>query len=242
MALNLFWLDPNDTESPFPDVRYALRQPEGLLAVGGDLSPRRLIRAYRHGVFPWYSEGQPLLWWSPDPRAVLFPDRLRVSRSLRKTLRKGTYRVTLDQAFEAVITRCAEPRPGQDGTWITREMRDAYCALHRSGVVHSAEAWCDGELVGGLYGVALGRVFFGESMFSRRPDASKVAFYFLVQQLRAWDYAVIDGQVPSQHLYSLGAEDLERGRFIELLHHWCAIPGQPPPWHLDPGIGLQGQA
>lgn len=229
----LHWIDPDDEESPFPDVHNALREPDGLLAVGGNLSPARLIRAYRSGIFPWYNPGQPILWWSPDPRAVLFPQRFRTSRSLRKTLNRRLYSVTLDAAFRDVMENCAEPRPGQSGTWIDPEMIEAYCALHALGVAHSVEIWRDGELAGGLYGVALGKVFYGESMFSRARDASKVALACLARQLHAWDYAVIDCQVRSAHLASLGAEDLPRETFIELLARCCAAPGHPAPWRFD---------
>jgi len=189
-------LDPRDPDAPFPPAEAALREPNGLLAVGGDLSPRRLLRAYRSGAFPWYGEGQPILWWSPDPRAVLLPERVRVSRSLRRTLRRGLFRVTVDRAFDAVIEACATvPRPGQDGTWITPEMAAAYRRLHRLGHAHSVEAWTrDGELAGGLYGVAIGRVFFGESMFSRRSDASKVALVTLCRALEAWGYGLVDAR------------------------------------------------
>ncbi len=235
MTLTLPRLDPEDPQAPFPDQRRALREPDGLLAFGGDLSPARLVRAYRNGIFPWYSAGQPILWWSPDPRAVLFPERLHISRSLHKTLRRGVFRVTLDRAFDAVVEACAEPRPQQEGTWITSGMRAAYGRLHRLGIAHSAEAWQDGELVGGLYGVALGRVFFGESMFSRRTDASKVALCHLVATLRAWGYGLIDAQIPSPHLARLGVETLPRAEFLALLERWCALPGRPAPWRLEAG-------
>lgn len=234
MPLTLPWLDPADPNAPFPDVSGALREPDGLLAFGGDLSPQRLVRAYRRGIFPWYSTGQPILWWSPDPRAVLFPDRLHISRSLRRTLRRGEFRVTLDHRFEAVVEACSEPRADQDGTWITPDMQAAYASLHRLGIAHSVEVWHGRELAGGLYGVALGRVFFGESMFSRRPDASKVALCRLVDTLRAWGYGLIDAQVPSAHLTRLGAETVPRGEFLALLDHWCALPGHPVPWHIAP--------
>lgn len=215
-----YFIKPGDVD--FPDVRRALREPDGLLAVGGDLSPRRLLRAYRSGIFPWYSEGQPILWWSPDPRAVLFPERLHVSRSLEKVLAKDVYTVTFDTAFQRVMEACAAPRAGQAGTWITEDMITAYCTLHRMGAARSVECWRDGELVGGMYGVALGRVFFGESMFSRRSNASKVA---LVHLLRGGDYALLDCQVHSAHVASLGAETIARAEFIKLLRQWCDIPG-----------------
>ena len=231
----LHWI-PDDDHSPFPDVERALRDPDGLLAVGGNLSPQRLAAAYRRGIFPWYGEHQPILWWSPDPRAVLFPEDLKVSRSLRKTLRRGDYRVTLDAAFPEVIGACAAPAPGREGTWITDEMLDAYCHLHHLGLAHSAEAWFGDALVGGLYGIAVGRAFFGESMFSRRSDASKVAFVHLVRQLQAWGYGLIDCQVSSRHLTRLGAVEIPRREFVALLDRLCDEPGHPPPWQLDPAL------
>lgn len=232
-----FWLAPESDPTQFPEPHYALEDPDGLLAVGGDLSPERLLSAYRQGIFPWYNSGQPILWWSPNPRAVLFPERLRVSRSLRKTLRKRRFEVTLDTAFADVIEACSEPRPDQDGTWITEEMKQAYIRLHEIGFAHSAECWEQGRLVGGLYGVSLGRVFFGESMFARRSDASKVAFVHLVEQLKAWDFLLIDCQVHTAHLASLGAEDIARERFLALLESGCtphdAHQGR---WQLDSAI------
>ncbi len=226
----LQWLDPHDAEAPFPDVELALREPDGLLAVGGDLSPVRLLRAYRLGIFPWYNETQPILWWSPNPRSVLYPERLRVSRSLRKTLRKGVYTVTTDQAFHRVIAHCAEPRADGLGTWLTPDMIEAFRRLHDMGHAHSIESWHQGELAGGLYGLAMGRVFFGESMFSRRSDASKVAFVQLVAHLRKWGYALIDCQVASEHLASLGAVNIPRRRFIADLNRWCDAPTRWDPW------------
>ncbi len=219
------------TDDPhlFPHPQLAMDEPDGLLAVGGDLSAERLLFAYPNGIFPWYSDDQPLLWWSPNPRAVLFPGELKVSRSLRKTLRKGLFEVTLDQAFERVIEACSAPRPGQRGTWITSEMKAAYINLHRLGWAHSVEVWEHDELVGGLYGIAIGKVYFGESMFSRRTDASKVGFVHLVRQLQAWDYQLIDCQVGSAHLFSLGAREIPRTRFLQLLEQYC--PGEQPPGH-----------
>jgi leucyl/phenylalanyl-tRNA--protein transferase len=204
-----------------------------LLAVGGDLAPERLLAAYRHGIFPWYSEDQPILWWSPDPRAVLFPDELKVSRSLRKTLRKAPFEVRLDSAFRAVMEACAAPRADGLGTWITDEMLDAYTGLHQLGYAHSAECWADGELVGGLYGMALGGVFFGESMFARRTDASKVAFVHLVTQLRAWNFALIDCQVTTAHLTRLGARAIPRAEFEALLDRHAPRDHRPGPWRLE---------
>lgn len=213
-----YWLDPHDRSYAFPPVEQALREPDGLLAVGGDLAPERILSAYRHGIFPWFSPGQPILWWSPDPRAVLFPEKLKVSRSLRKTLNKGSFHVTFDSAFHEVIRACADtPRRDQPGTWITPEMQQAYIRLHQLGHAHSAESWQGEELVGGLYGIRLGRVFYGESMFSRRTDASKVAFVHLVRRLQEEGVELIDCQVTTEHLLSLGAEAIPRRRFIELV-------------------------
>ncbi len=223
----LRWLDPNDVEAPFPDVHHALKEPDGLLAIGGDLSPARLLRAYRHGIFPWYSDDQPILWWSPDPRSVLYPERLKVSRSLRRTLKKKIFTVTADTVFRRVIQCCAEPRNAGGGTWLTDDMIEAYCRLHTMGYAHSIETWCQDELVGGLYGLSLGKVFFGESMFSRRSDASKVAFVHLVEHLQTWGYGLIDCQVASAHLSSLGAETIPRRDFIAILNRYCDVPS---PW------------
>lgn len=205
-------------ESPdFPPLQQALREPNGLLAIGGDLSAARLISAYRHGCFPWYQAGQPLLWWSPDPRTVLFPPDLHVSRSLAKTLRKTPLRVTYDQAFDRVILACAGPRRDADGTWITTEMRQAYQQLHTQGWAHSVEVWDDDQLVGGLYGIAMGKLFFGESMFSHVDNASKIGFVTLVRDLAAWGFVMIDCQMQTAHLESLGASSLSRERFAEYL-------------------------
>lgn len=234
-----FWLDPDNTEHPFPDPALALREPDGLLAVGGDLSPVRLLTAYCNGIFPWYSDEQPILWWSPDPRSVLFPDQLKVSRSLRKSIRRQSYHITLDTVFAEVIRACSQtPRPGQPGTWITAEMQAAYIELHKLGFAHSAEAWQDGKLVGGLYGVAVGKVFFGESMFAHATDASKIAFVYLLRQLQRWQFALIDCQVQTAHLDSLGAENVPRQKFIQLLHRYCTLEHIPGPWKLDEQLSL----
>ena len=211
----LTWLKRDDLS--FPPLETALREPNGLLAAGGDLRPERLLAAYRHGCFPWYQEGQPLLWWSPDPRTVLFPDELHVSRSLRKRMRHGDYQVTFDKAFAEVIQGCAGPRSYADGTWITTPMQDAYIRLHEMGVAHSVEVWQQGQLVGGLYGIAMGELFFGESMFSRATDASKVGFVTLVERLREWGFALIDCQMPTRHLESFGARSIPRAAFAEAL-------------------------
>jgi leucyl/phenylalanyl-tRNA--protein transferase len=227
----LFQLAPRPT-APFPDPALAETEPNGLLAVGGDLSPQRLRNAYRLGIFPWYSAGQPILWWSPDPRLVLFPDGLRISRSLRRTLRRGTFSISLDRAFGAVIRACAAPRPDADGTWILPEIARAYERLHALGLAHSAEAWQDDELVGGLYGVAIGRTFFGESMFSRASDASKVALVHLVRSLAAWGYALIDCQVYTPHLASLGAVEIPRAEFQRRLAEAVDAPVAAQAWDI----------
>lgn len=234
--MRLPWLDPRDDNQPFPHPDRALAEPDGLLAAGGSLNPRRLLRAYRLGIFPWYSSGQPILWWSPDPRLVLFPERIKVSRSLRKTLRKGLFAVTADTDFAAIMAACAEPRDLAPGTWITPEMHRAYCRLHRLGHAHSIEVRHQGNLAGGLYGVAVGRVFYGESMFSLASDASKVALVLLAAQLRRWDFAVIDCQVRTDHLLRMGAIEIPRASFLEMLHLHCPLPGRDGPWRLDPDL------
>ena len=232
--MRLPWLDPRDDGQPFPPPDRALTEPDGLLAVGGSLAPRRLLRAYRQGIFPWYSIGQPILWWSPNPRLVLLPESVSVSRSLRQTLKKDRFTLTADTAFETVIAACAAPRAGQEaGTWITPEMSRAYHRLHRLGHAHSIETWHRGELVGGLYGVAVGQVFFGESMFSTMSDASKAALVMLAAQLRRWGFALIDCQVRTEHLARMGAVEIARATFLQLLDRYCSLPGRDGPWHLD---------
>lgn len=211
------WLSPQDAAEWFPPLEQALDEPAGLLAAGGDLSTARLLAAYRRGIFPWYSPGQPVLWWSPDPRAVLFPNEFRMTRSLAKTLRNRGFESAMDRDFRGVIEACAAPRARGLGTWITPEMMAAYVDLHRRGFAHSFETWLDGTLVGGLYGVRLGRVFFGESMFSRERDASKVALARLVELSLAEGIVVIDCQMASRHLESLGARQIPRSRFQLLL-------------------------
>jgi len=224
--------DPHDLQ--FPSVDSA--SPEGLLAVGGDLRPERLLEAYRHGIFPWYNDDQPILWWSPDPRAVLFPEKLHVSRSLERTIRCGDFRVTLDTCFRDVMTRCAGPRPQhpEGGTWITSAMVQAYSALHDLGYAHSIETWKDEKLAGGLYGVAIGGAFFGESMFSHVADASKVAFVLLVRQLRAWGFTLFDCQQSSPHVIRLGAENIPRRNFIKHLTAALTLPDRHGRWQHDP--------
>lgn len=217
---------------PFPPVALALEQPNGLLAVGGDLSPERLLDAYRHGIFPWFNADDPILWWSPNPRMVLFPNEFKISHSLRKTLRSGNYEVRTDTAFEQVMRACAAPREGQAGTWILEEMIAAYCALHRRGYAHSVETWMNGELVGGLYGMAIGSMFYGESMFSRRTDASKIAIAHLARQLERDGFGMIDCQMNTPHLASLGAREIPRDEFIRRLQELIHCPPIDP-WKLD---------
>ena len=224
----IYWLPP---EPEFPPLGKALAEPNGLLAAGGDLSPRRLLAAYRRGIFPWYSAGDPILWWSPDPRMVLPPDQLKVSRSLAKALRNGSYEVRLDTAFGDVVHACSEtPRAGQPGTWITAEMRSAYLELHRLGHAHSVETWVDGELAGGLYGVAIGRAFYGESMFTRRRDASKIALAHLCAYLKQRGFGIIDCQMETRHLASLGARPISRSDFSARLDELCVSGDGPGRW------------
>ncbi|MDR0672474.1 MAG: leucyl/phenylalanyl-tRNA--protein transferase [Zoogloeaceae bacterium] len=227
------WLE---ARTPFPPPDAA--QPDGLLAASRELTPSRLLDAYHKGIFPWFSAGDPVLWWSPDPRAVLFPAEFRLSRSLGKTLRRGGFRVRLDTAFSRVMNACATiPRPGQDGTWITAEIQSAYIALHRMGWAHSVETWrvdAEGEvLIGGLYGVAIGRAFYGESMFARCPDASKIAFAHLIRYLCQHEFELLDCQVRTRHLFSLGAREIPRAQFIERLSRLTAQAAPPGRWPED---------
>jgi len=233
------WLSPQDAPEWFPPLEQALDEPSGLLAAGGDLSPERLIAAYRRGIFPWYSPGQPVLWWSPDPRAVLFPEEFHRPRSLAKTLRNGGLHASIDRDFEGVIDGCAAPRAASPGTWITAEMRSAYRELHRLGLAHSIEISRSGELVGGLYGVRLGGVFFGESMFSRVRDASKAALAHLVAACRANGLTVIDCQLPSRHLASLGARTIPRSQFQALLREHVRTSAAPL---VEPSVALAERA
>jgi leucyl/phenylalanyl-tRNA--protein transferase len=221
------------SDEPFPPVQSALTDPNGLLAAGGDLDPDRLITAYRHGIFPWFSEDQPILWWSPDPRMALAPADIRVTRSLAKALRSSHFEVRADSAFRAVMQGCAEPRPDQEGTWINQEMIAAYSALHERGIAHSIETWMNGKLVGGLYGVALGRMFFGESMFSRVTDASKISLAHLARQLDRWGFGLIDCQVHTAHLASMGARVMSRSAFMRKLGELVNYPDIPGAWMLD---------
>jgi leucyl/phenylalanyl-tRNA--protein transferase len=227
------WLDSGD---PFPEVERALAEPNGLLAAGADLSLPRLLEAYRNGIFPWFGRDQPILWWSPDPRMVLFPAELKVSRSLARTLRNAHFEVRADTAFDAVIEGCRQPRRGESGTWITEEMTEAYGTMHRAGFAHSVETWLDDKLVGGLYGVALGRAFFGESMFARVSDASKVALVALARQLQHWGFGVIDCQMNTAHLASLGAREIPRAEFTRRLRELVHYAPVPVPWRLESTI------
>jgi leucyl/phenylalanyl-tRNA--protein transferase len=221
------WLDCDDS---FPPVSKALAAPNGLLCAGADLTPERILSAYSRGIFPWFSEGDPILWWSPDPRMVLFPGELKVSRTLRRVVSRGTYEMRLDSNFRAVIEACAAPREGHAGTWIVPEMIEAYVRLHGLGFAHSVESWKDGQLAGGLYGIALGKVFFGESMFSREPDASKAALVALVERLDARGYRVIDCQQATAHLASLGAREIPRAAFAQMLEESIQYPLKGESW------------
>ena len=216
----------------FPPVTEALQQPDGLLAMGGNLDIETLVNAYQSGIFPWYNEGEPLLWWSPDPRMVVRPDNIHISSSMKRLLKKHTYTVTFDTSFRAVIDACSEPREGQNGTWITEEMKQAYCRLHSAGYAHSIEVWDHEQLIGGLYGVAIGKVFFGESMFSRASNSSKLAMIYLCGELDLRGFKLIDCQVPSKHLESLGATLITRNIFIKQLNDYCRYPISDANWKL----------
>lgn len=237
-SLSLTLLDPTRPEEEFPPVDLAWDEPNGLLAVGGDLSIPRLQKAYRAGVFPWFGPREPIYWWSPNPRTVLFPHRIKMSRSLRKSIRNKGYRVSFDTQFSTVVEACAAPRSYTNETWITHEMHTAYCLLHSRDIAHSVEVWnAQGELVGGLYGVATGGVFSGESMFSREPDTSKIALVALAYHLQQWGFVLIDCQIENPHLLSMGAENISREDYLALLqgnlHH------QPPPrWEAEPLVDL----
>lgn len=229
------WLE---ADTPFPPVAAALVDPNGLLCAGANLSPQRLEAAYRRGIFPWYSPGEPILWWSPDPRMVLVPEQLKISRSLAKTLRNADYTVKLDSAFERVVAACAAtPRAGQSGTWISAEMQAAYLRLHALGLAHSVETWHAGRLVGGLYGIALGRAFFGESMFSHRSDASKIALAHLCAYLAAREFGIIDCQMETAHLATLGARPIPRDDFLARIAALVDHGAPPARWPSD---GIDG--
>ena len=224
------WLDAG---APFPPVERALRDPDGLLAASLDLTPERILDAYRHGIFPWYSEGQPVLWWSPDPRMVLVPGEIRITRSLAKVLRNRPYEVRCDSAFEAVMRACAAPRDGQPGTWISEEMISAYSALHQMGYAHSVETWVEGTLAGGLYGMAIGRMFYGESMFSIERDGSKIALVHLARYLETQGFALIDCQMNTAHLASMGGREITRREFCGVLSESTRIGTPPGRWQTN---------
>lgn len=226
------WLDDHSLE--FPPLEHAMTDPDGLLAIGGDLSPARLLQAYKHGVFPWFNDEQPILWWSPNPRAVLFPGQIHCSRSLRKTINRATHEIRWDSAFDEVIMHCANtPRHGQQGTWITREMINAYRQLFTLGYAHSIEVWRDATLVGGLYGISIGEVFFGESMFSLESNASKIALVALAERLQKWEFTLIDCQVGNAHLTTMGVRSIPRTTFANLLAQSVHIP-PPKEWAVKP--------
>ena len=229
----IYWLPASGDPAAFPPAEDALREPDGLLAAGGDLRSQRLLAAYARGIFPWYDEGQPILWWSPDPRAVLWPEDLHVSRRLARALRKMDLRFSADSAFDAVIEGCAAPRANSSGTWITRDMIAAYGRLHEMGWAHSFEAWLGDDLAAGLYGIAIGRVFFAESMFTRADNASKAVLSDAVRYLRARSFELIDCQVRSGHLSSLGATTLPRREFLRQLRRLCVPAGDPGDWRRD---------
>jgi leucyl/phenylalanyl-tRNA--protein transferase len=232
-GLRVYWLDPHTPNGAFPDPSLALDEPNGLLAMGGDLSPQRLRRAYAQGIFPWYNPDESILWWCPHPRTVFATDGVHVSRRLKRTLAMADYAVTLDEDFNSVIGACAGVRAGNPGTWLGPEMRAAYAKLHALGDAHSVEVWRNGDLIGGLYGVALGRMFFGESMFSRERDASKIGLVWLARQLHAWHFPLLDGQVGSDHLYRMGAIDLPRSKFLKIVREAVQLRGHPGPWRFD---------
>lgn len=232
-SLPIPWLAGDDETTPLPHPNTALAEPNGLLAIGATLSPNRLESAYRAGIFPWFSVDEPILWWSPNPRAVLFPTQFKASRRLRRTLRQHHYDITLDAAFDEVMHACAAPRTGQPGTWITAEMQTAFNRLHALGMAHSIEVWDNSNLVGGLYGVSFGGAFFGESMFSRHPNTSKIAMAWLCGQLVAWDFLFLDCQMPTSHLLSLGAECLSRTEFLAQLATSQRQPDRLGRWQLS---------
>lgn len=229
-----------DDTHRFPPVEHALTEPNGLLAAGGDLQPDRLLCAYRQGIFPWYDETGPILWWAPDPRLVLFPERVNISRSLARFIRNTSLTLSIDSAFEQVIAACAAPRRGSDGTWITDEMKESYSRLHRLGIAHSLECWSDQTLVGGLYGISLGQVFFGESMFSTVANASKLALVCLCELLGSWDFHLIDCQVQSDHLLRLGAQEIPRAEFTRYLDQLTTVEPDESSWQASPELGEPG--
>jgi leucyl/phenylalanyl-tRNA--protein transferase len=229
----VLWLEE---DQEFPGVHEALEEPNGLLAAGGSLAPSRLLTAYSKGIFPWYELDQPILWWSPDPRLILVPDNLLISRSLARLKRRNSYRFSIDKKFVEVMQNCAATRQGSDGTWITDEMFTAYSTLHQEGAAHSVEVWSGAKLVGGLYGVAIGKVFFGESMFSKEDNTSKLALVYLVNQLQSWGFELIDCQVTSNHLLSLGATEISRNHFMQELDRLVVQQVLPIAWQDDSPI------
>ncbi|RDS80406.1 leucyl/phenylalanyl-tRNA--protein transferase [Dyella monticola] len=231
-------LDDHATDR-FPDPRSALLQPNGLLAFGGDLSPSRLLTAYAHGIFPWFNEGEPILWWSPDPRCVFHTDHLRPNRSLRRALKGTLWHISVDRAFGRVMEACAAPRTGQSGTWISPAMIDAYSALHEAGYAHSVEVWDEDRLVGGVYGVSLGHLFCGESMFSACSGGSKLALYALAALLREWEFPLIDAQVSNDHLLGLGALEMPRAAFLKNVAHLTTAPFDQDRWRQLPAVPAQ---
>lgn len=224
------WLDET---FEFPDIKGALDDPNGLLAAGGDLNPRRLLNAYRNGIFPWFDDHQPILWWSPDPRAVILPEHIHISRSLAKHIRRGDFRISFDEAFSDVVQACAAPRSYSDGTWITDEMHAAYCEIHRMGYAHSLEVWQQDSLIGGLYGISLGKLFFGESMFSNTTNGSKIALVALAKQLQSWQFPLIDCQIPNPHLSSMGAIEISRADFSKYLNNYAGLAHPTGRWHYQ---------
>ncbi len=224
------WLDET---FEFPDIKGALDDPNGLLAAGGDLNPLRLLNAYRNGIFPWFDDHQPILWWSPDPRAVILPEHIHISRSLAKHIRRDDFRISFDEAFSDVVQACAAPRSYSDGTWITDEMHAAYCEIHRMGYAHSLEVWQQDSLIGGLYGISLGKLFFGESMFSNTTNGSKIALVALAKQLQSWQFPLIDCQIPNPHLSSMGAIEISRADFTKYLNNFAGLVHPTGQWHYQ---------
>ncbi len=235
--MDIPWLDPSDPQALFPDINNALSDPEGLLAAGGDLNETRLLNAYRHGIFPWYEYGQPILWWSPNPRGVLFTKNFKISTSLRKTLRKHNWTVTFDGDFKKTVMACAAPRSYARGTWITNEMSDAYCRLHEIGHAHSIELWDSQErIIGGIYGVLIGKMFYGESMFSFQTNASKVALAYLAMHMHHWGMPLLDCQLPSKHLASLGAEEISKEEYIKHMTPLCMSANTEFNWQKNESV------
>ena len=237
--INLPWLDPHDQDAPFPPARSALTDPEGLIAAGGDLKPERLLRAYHQGLFPWYEEDQPILWWSPNPRGVLYPKDFIAHKSLVRRIKNSRWKITFNHSFLEVMRACAEPRSNSRGTWITEDMIQAYVDLHKLKHAHSLEVWNDSnELIGGIYGISIGAIFFGESMFSRTTDASKVALLYLSAYLDYWGYEIIDTQLPSAHLSSLGGSEISREKYLSMLAKLTQKPCSQSAWNTQPDLDL----